>query len=204
MVTVSSRPVGLLGRASTRRPDGRRRVIQHASAWQRAEDPQLSKLQDLEASSAIRWVDIYGGELRDSEALALLNPVCRGELKPRMVRDLVAAGRFPAGRTYEFGAVTITSAFKTRPLPDETGGAAAILEPVHLLVGGDWLITCWLPPRVYRGIGTAVDAQDQASDELHRAVATAWRESGGETASDLAELVRSALASTNGHSTSLS
>jgi hypothetical protein len=73
-----------------------------------------------------------------------------------------------------------------------------VFEPVRLLVGNRWLLSCWLPPRVYRGLRTEGVGTDQGSDELYGAVAEAWVANGGESAADLAETVRAQLAVTDG------
>ena len=91
----------------------RQRLIRQASVWLPGPAAQPARLQELEELEAIRWVDLYGGVLRDSEAQALLNPVCRGELTPRMVRDLITAGPLPRRRSYDAGRIAITSAFRT-------------------------------------------------------------------------------------------
>ena len=48
------------GGAAVKRP----RLIRQASAWLPGRAPEPLPLQDLEQSDAIRWVDIYGGDLR--------------------------------------------------------------------------------------------------------------------------------------------
>jgi hypothetical protein len=185
-------------RASLRAP----RLIRQASAWEPGEAPQSAPLQDLEQIDAIRWVDIYAGDLDRGEALALLGPVCHGELTARMVRDLITPRRFPAGRDYPGTSVSITAAFRTRHLQeegDEPGNVTSVFEPVHLLIGPDWLISCWLPPRVFRGDGEALRYADDAAHELYLAVAEAWPGLEGGTAADLAGLVRRELAIAAGY-----
>jgi len=182
-------------RASLRNP----RVIRQASAWEPGEPPRPLPLQDLEHIDAIRWVDVYAGDLNDAEALALLGPICDGELTARMVHDLITPRRFPAGREYRDRRVSITAGFRTRHLQFddgdlELGDVTSVFEPVHLLMGGDWLISCWLPPRVFRGDGEALEDAHDDSSGLYRAVADAWPASEGETAVDLADLVRRPLA----------
>ena len=66
-------------------------------------------------------------------------------------------------------------------------GVTSVFEPVQLLVGDDWLLSCWLPPRVFRGLGDPVDATDDSSSGLYLAVAQRWATSGGDSAEDLAE-----------------
>ena len=73
-------------------------------------------------------------------------------------------------------------------------GVTSVFEPVQLLVGDDWLLSCWLPPRVFRGLGDPVDATDDSSNGLYLAVAQRWATSGGDSAEDLAGLVRAQLA----------
>ena len=196
MVTATS--PGATEANQARRTSGPRRLIRHASAWLPAQAPRPARLQELEDSEAIRWVDVYGGVLRDSEALALLDPVCAGELTPRMVRDLITPARYPAGRSYDGGRIAITAAFRTRHVASENGDVTSVFEPVHLLAGEDWLLSCWLPARVYRGLGDAVADGDEAAEDLYQAVAGVWPESGGETAADLAEVAHRALAAASG------
>jgi len=193
VVTASSRGLRETIRRRTLVLTGRRQLIRQASVWLPSEDPQPARLQDLEESSGIRWVDLNGGSLGGFEAQALLDPVCHGELRPRMVRDLVSAGRYPAGRRYDAGQIAISAAFRTRHVRRNGGRLTSVFEPVHLLVGEDWLLTCWLPPRTYRGTGE-LGPEDDAANELYLAVASAWRDR-GQTAADLAELVRQQLGS---------
>jgi len=183
-----------------RRARGGRRLIRQASVWLPAQEPRPAQLQELEAAEAIRWVDLNGGVLRDAEALALLDPVCAGELTPRMVRDLITPARYPAGRSYDAGGIAITAGFRTRHLVRENGEVTSVFEPVHLLAGEDWLLSCWLPPRIYRGLDGGPADADEAAEELYLAVARVWRESGGETAADLAEEAHRELAAAPGSS----
>ena len=187
----------------------RPRLIRQASAWVPGRPPEPLPLQDLEESNAIRWVDIYGGDLEGGEALALLAPICRGALKHKMVRDLITPERFASGGRYGDSPVAISSAFRIRHLQPGThdgvavgaDGVTSVFEPVQLLVGDDWLLSCWLPPRVFRGLGDPVDATEDSSNGLYLAVSKRWVTSGGDSAEDLASLVRRQLAAANGYRT---
>jgi hypothetical protein len=171
------------------------RLIRQASLWLPAQDPERVSLQDMEGSDAIRWVDLYAGELRSPEALALLNPVCRGQLNARMARDLVTPKRFPAGREYEDGRIALTAAFRIRHLQRGDAVVTSVFEPVQLLIGEDWMLTSWLAPKVFRGRGEGTDEYaDDASAALYLAVADAWPDGDNGTAGDLAALVRRELA----------
>jgi hypothetical protein len=186
-------------------------LIRQASAWLPGRDPEPLPLQDLEQSDAIRWVEIYGGDLDRDDLLALLNPICRGELNERMARDLITPERFAAGGGYRNERIVITSAFRIRHLQPSAngveatssngGGVTSVFEPVQLLNGDDWLISCWLPPRVFRGLGEATVGADDSSNGLYFAVAERWPASSAESADDLAALVRGELAVAAGYRT---
>ena len=199
-------------RPSTARPRSgveRPRLIRQASAWLPGRSPEPLPLQDLEESNAIRWVDIYGGDLEGGEALALLAPICRDALKHKMVRDLITPERFASGGRYGDSRVAISSAFRIRHLqpgtddgvPVGADGVTSVFEPVQLLVGDDWLLSCWLPPRVFRGLGDPVDATENSSSGLYLAVSKRWVTSGADSAEDLASLVRRQLAAAAGYRT---
>jgi hypothetical protein len=189
--------------SGVRRPSGanRPRLIRQASAWLPQRDPEPLPLQDLEESDALRWVDIYGGDLSNGEVLALLAPICRGRLTEKMVRDLITPQRFAAGGSYRDSDVVVMSGFRIRHLrsgTDETeatngDGSPSVFEPVQMLVGDDWLLSCWLPARVFRGMGDPVPVADDSSSGLYLAVAKRWPTSNASTAEDLAKLVRREL-----------
>lgn len=197
------RPSGERRLSRVRRP----RLIRQASAWLPEQAPEPLPLQDLEESDALRWVDIYGGDLGNGEVLALLDPICRGQLTERMVRDLITPKRFAAGGSYRDGEVMITSAFRIRHLSSGTNGseatngdrATSVFEPVQLLVGDDWLLSCWHPPRVFRGLDDPVHVADHTSSGLYLAVAQRWPTSNAIGAHGLAKLVRRELAVAAGY-----
>jgi hypothetical protein len=78
---------------------------------------------------------------------------------------------------------------------------ASVLKPVQLLVGDSWLLSAWLPPRLFRGSAAALEADCDGddADRLFLTVAARWPDSEGETASDLAELIRRELEIASGH-----
>jgi hypothetical protein len=197
------RPSGDRRLSRVKRP----RLIRQASAWLPEQVPEPLPLQDLEESDALRWVDIYGGDLGNGEVLALLSPICRGKLTEKMVRDLITPKRFAVGGSYGNSEVMITSAFRIRKLGSGTNGseatngdgATSVFEPVQLLVGDDWLLSCWHPPRVFRGLGDPVHVADDTSSGLYLAVAQRWPTSNETSAQGLAKLVRRELAVAAGY-----
>ncbi len=152
----------------------------------------------------MRWVDIYGGGLEKGELLALLNPICRGQLTDRMARDLITHKRFATGGGYRKSEVVLTSAFRVRHLrrdPERSSGGdlTSVFEPIQLLVGEDWLLSCWHPPRVFHGLGDAGDNGDDSSNGLYLDIARRWPATHAKSAKDLAALVQRQLAIANGY-----
>ena len=205
------RPSGVPRPRSAKRP----RLIRQASAWEPRLAPEPLPLQDLELADGIRWVDIYGGDLGISEVLALLAPICRGQLTERMVRDLITPKRFAVGGSYRDSEVIITSGFRIRHLDSDSNGSdtangnghkaanghpvASVFEPLQLLVGDDWLLSCWLPARVFRGLCDPVHVADESSSGLYLAVAKRWPSSGAMDAPGLVKIVRRELAVAAGY-----
>lgn len=163
---------------------------------------------ELEGVLGVRWVDIHHSELRSARSLGALNRVCGGELTQRMARDLATPRRFPAAGVYGSTTIRMTAAYLVRHLQgdacgDAAGPVASVLKPVQLLVGDDWLLSAWLPSRLFRGSSAALEADCNGDDpdRLHLAVAASWPDSGGATADDLTELIRRELEVASGHRT---
>jgi hypothetical protein len=163
-------------------------------------------IADLDDAPGVRWVDINHSGLHTPRALGTLNRVCDGLLTQRMARDLATPRRFPAAGTYGSTQIRMTAAYLVRhmqPVTGETsaGPVASVLKPVQLLIGDGWLLSTWLPSRLFRGSSTALtaDCDGDDPDRLYLAAASSWPGSGGGTADDLAELIRRELEVASGH-----
>jgi len=180
------------------------RLVRRSSAWLPGEEPRVLALPELEDAPGIRWIDIYHGELRSARSLGVLNR--DGVLTQRMARDLATPRRFPAAGTYEPTQVRMTAAFLVRHLQldgdrGEPGPVASVLKPLQILVGEGWLLSAWLPSRLFRGSGAALEADCDGDDpdRLFLTVAARWPDSEAETAAELAELIRRELEIASGH-----
>jgi hypothetical protein len=175
--------------------------------WPPGAEPSSTSLAELEYAPGIRWIDIHHEELHTPRALGMLNHVCDGMLTQRMARDLATPRRFPAAGSYGSTPIRMTAGFLVRHLQADAeesypaGPVASVLKPVQILVGEGWLLSAWLPSRLFRGSSEALtaDCDGDDPDRLHLAVATSWPGSGGETADDLAELIRRELEVASGH-----
>jgi hypothetical protein len=166
-------------------------------------------LADIEGALGVRWVDIDYAELHTPRALGALNRVCGGMITQRMARDLTTPRRFPAAGTYGSTEIRMTAGFLVRHLQlggeggRRDGPVGSVLKPVQLLIGSSWLLSAWLPTRLFRGSDAALaaDCDHDDPDRLHLAVAASWPESGGSSSEDLAELIRRQLEVASGHRT---
>ena len=182
-------------------------LVRRSSAWVPGEEPRPLSLSELEDAPGVRWIDLHHAELRNARSLGALNGICGGVLTQRMARDLATPRRVPAAGTYEPTQVRMTAAFLVRHLQLEgaadgdPGPVASVLKPVQLLVGDSWLLSAWLPPRLFRGSAAALEADCHGddADRLFLTVAARWPDSEGEAASDLAELIRRELEIASGH-----
>lgn len=164
-------------------------------------------LADLEDAPGVRWIDIHHGELHSARAIGALNRVCDGMLTQRMARDLATPRRFPAAGSYGSTGIRMTAAFLVRHLQtsadegDPAGPVASVLKPVQLLIGEGWLLSAWLPSRLFRGqvAALAADGDGDDPDRLYLATASSWPQSGGETTDDLTDLIRRELEVASGH-----
>jgi hypothetical protein len=121
-----------------------------------------------------------------------------------MVRDLITPKRFAVGGSYRDSEVIITSGFRIRHLDSDTTNGnghpvASVFEPLQILVGDDWLLSCWLPARVFRGLCDPVHVADESSSGLYLAVAKRWPSSGAMDAPGLVKIVRRELAVAAGY-----
>lgn len=183
-------------------------LVRRASAWVPGADPVSITLAELDDAPGVRWIDIHHGELHTARALGALNRVCDGMLTQRMARDLATPRRFPAAGTYGATNIRMTAGYLVRHLQSPVAGGnagptASILKPVQLLIGQGWLLSAWLPSRVFRGSNAALTADCDGADpdRLYLAVAASWPGCGGDTSDDLGELIRRELEVASGHRT---
>jgi hypothetical protein len=98
------------------------------------------------------WFDVDPARATPDQVLDELWPFCGSEFTREMSEDLLDAGRRPGVRSYGGdGRVRLVTVFEmeTQEHDRVTGVASAskagtiVFRSVGLLVGSDWLITCW-------------------------------------------------------------
>lgn len=176
--------------------------IRRISVWEEGRPPRTVSLSELPAGPGIRWFEIVCGVEKAEVVLAALGDHCPGLTKP-MLDDLLTPDEEPGGRRYGDG-VRLASSFSVEPWrPGEQvergtprGVGVLHFQPVELLAGDGWLITCWHPRRTFQGSKMIEEDPPGEADELFEAVADRWRRQPAETAGDLGVFVMHELAYT--------
>jgi CorA-like Mg2+ transporter protein len=167
-----------------------------------------------DASAGVHWidVDVSEAEPRDAaeqertaaELYQLIGGLCRGQLEPSMVADLLGCRARPEQHSYAGGRVRLFVAFEAETVEigdadDGTGTSPAarmlVCQPVGFLAGDGWLITCWHHRQGYQGaVKIPASGTPKPHDEVFGAVAQRWLAGPARTSGDLGVLIFNELA----------
>lgn len=174
--------------------------IRRISLWEEGKPPREAAASELPGAQGLRWFEVVCGAEETSVVLAALGEHCPGLTKP-MLEDLLTPDEQPKGARYPNG-VRLASSFSVAAWrPEEQvergrpqGVGVLRFQPVELLAGRDWLITCWHPQRVFQGSKVIEEEPPGAGDEVFEGVAERWDRRPCETAGDLGIRVMHELA----------
>lgn len=171
-------------------------LLESITLWTPGSAPRAAAEPRRPQQNDVVWFDAHPGA-DPHELLKLLAPHCPG-VEYAMVEDLLQPDDEPCGASYAGGAIRLASAFSAtaqRAEPEARRGEAQhagvlLLDPVELLAGPDWLVTCWHPVRVFHG-ANELDSRPArgASSELLERVRNRWAAGCGACAGDLGVLV---------------
>jgi hypothetical protein len=176
--------------------------IRRISVWEEGKPPREVSLAELPDTKGLRWFEVVCGAEETAAVLRALGEHCPGLTKP-MLEDLLTPDEQPEGARYADG-IRLASSFSVaawRPEEQVERGApqgVGILrfQPVELLAGNDWLITCWHPQRVFQGAKPIEGEPPGDAGELFEGVADRWQRRPCQTAGDLGIRVMHELALT--------
>jgi Mg2+ and Co2+ transporter CorA len=155
--------------------------LRRVSVWPPEGGPRQVEIDELHDAEGFPWFELSCGASEVATVLEVVGDRCPG-LTAEMLEDLLTPDDEPAGRAYSNSQVRLASSFSVSPeRPEEkaergTPQRAGILifQPVELLVGEEWIITCWHPSRAFRGPRKVAEGPAEDATALYLAVAGHW------------------------------
>jgi hypothetical protein len=178
--------------------------LRRVSLWDPDGDPTQCGLAQLAEGRGFPWFELVCGADEVDEVLATLLPHCPGLTAP-MLEDLLTPDDSPEGAVYGGGSIQLASTFAVVAERDEAetelgvplGVGRLVFQPVEILAGDDWLISCWHPRRTFEGPDRSpVDLPPGGAESVFRGVAQSWRRGRQGSPADLGVAVMSELALT--------
>jgi uncharacterized membrane protein len=177
--------------------------LRRVSAWAEDGASRAITLEKLAEADGLRWFELTCGGEEAGAVLKAIGRYCPGLAEP-MLEDLLTPDERPEGVRYE-GSIQLASSFSViawRPeRQNERGTPQGVgvlrFQPVELLAGDSWLITCWHPERIFQGSRRLDEDQPPgAADDLFEAVLARWKRNPGRLPGDLGVSVMHELALT--------
>jgi hypothetical protein len=171
---------------------------------------------DLDHTTEVVWMDIdivklcqehpEGSEFAASSLHSELNPHCHSQLQLDMLLDLLSCGDRAETRRYLDGQVRLVRTFCVQP--DELDGndgdqefqrgnslRVLVFQPVTVLAGDGWVITCWHRRRTYEGARRIPGyGHPDHHEHIFFSAGDRWARRGLKSAGDLGVLIMEELA----------
>jgi hypothetical protein len=175
--------------------------LRRVSVWRPGAAPTLCELEDLGDAEGPAWIELTCGAEMSGDILESLSPTCQG-LTHEMLADLLTPDEAPAGASFGDGSIRLASTFSVEAIRRgekrvrgraESAGVLRF-QPVELLVGPSWLISCWHPRRTFQGAMKIDEEKPGSADEIFSGVASRWLGGSGGGPGDLGISVMHELA----------
>jgi hypothetical protein len=181
---------------------GQAGFVRSATAWAPGERPSpLPEPSSPTEPGVVRWIDLDPESADPETVVRELAHVCAG-LTAEMAEDLLEPDEEPEGKSFA-DRIRLASSFAveargpsgTGRRGEAQGAGELVFQPVELLSGDDWLLTCWHPRRTFVGASELSDHEAAHPPEgLLENVARRWAGGTGRNAGDLGVLVMHELA----------
>lgn len=166
--------------------------LRQVSQWSPGASPRVVDLHSLDPESGFLWFDVVCSAAELESVLKLLGEHCDG-LTEEMLADLLTPDDEPEGSSYGNGRIRLASSFSVvAERPDRRlergrpeGVGVLSFQPVELLAGDDWLITCRHPQRVFQGAERVEEKPAGDAEALFLEIARKWERCSGRTPGDL-------------------
>jgi CorA-like Mg2+ transporter protein len=176
-------------------------ALRRVSIWRQDGSSEVESAENG-AGEGFPWFELACGAEQVDAVFAAIGAHCPG-LTKGMLEDLLTPDEKPEGMRYP-GDIRLASSFGVEPWRPERhvdrgtpqGVGVLRFQPVELLAGESWLVTCWHPQRVFQGSRKVDELPPGEVDELREAVAARWRHKPGEMPGDLGISIMHELALT--------
>jgi hypothetical protein len=176
--------------------------LRRASLWGPEGRPTACGLDQVEAGKGFPWFELVCGVGETSEVFAALRDRCPG-LTDAMLEDLLTPDDLPDGKPYADGEILLASTFSVAAVRDEDEGVERgtpqgigrlVFQPVELVAGDDWLISCWHPTRTFEGADKVGEGPAGDAEAIFRGAAERWHRGRQGSPADLGVAVMHELA----------
>jgi CorA-like Mg2+ transporter protein len=176
--------------------------LRRVSVWREDGASQVVEPAEVAVEGGFPWFELACGVEQVDAVLARIGAYCPG-LTKAMLEDLLTPDEQPEGKRY--GAdVRLASSFAVEAWrPERTvdrgtpqGVGVLRFQPVELLAGESWLVTCWHPRRIFQGSRKVDELPPGEVEELREAVAARWKRRPGKLPGDLGISIMHELAFT--------
>lgn len=165
--------------------------LRRVSVWGRDGTSQVVALPKAAEADGFRWFELTCGGEETGTVLEAIGRYCPGLTEP-MLQDLLTPDERPEGEVYA-GNIHLASSFGVVAWRPDGHGERGIpqgmgvlrFQPAELLVGDNWLVTCWHPERIFRGSNKVDEQPPGATRDLFEAVAKRWARNPGQLPGDL-------------------
>jgi Mg2+ and Co2+ transporter CorA len=155
--------------------------VRRVSVWHRDGSSQVVELSELAKPEGFCWFELACGVEEADGVLAAIGKYCPG-LTEAMLCDLLTPDEQPAGERYE-ESIRLASSFSVNAWrPEEhsergtpQGVGVLRFQPVEILAGDSWLVTCWHPQRIFQGSAKIDEHPPGQADDLFEAVSKKWK-----------------------------
>jgi CorA-like Mg2+ transporter protein len=175
--------------------------LRRVSAWRPGSEPTLCELDQPIGADAFKWIELACSAEKSRDVLAALAATCPG-LTHEMLCDLLTPDEAPAGSSFDEGQIKLASTFSIEAARQDekrvrgTAKGAGVIrfQPVEILAGPSWLISCWHPRRIFQGAKKIGTDTPSAADDVFGGVAGRWVSGTGSGPGDLGVAVMHELA----------
>jgi hypothetical protein len=155
--------------------------LRRVSSWCPDERPCACAFGEVGEGRGFPWFELVCDAGETADVLAAIGPHCPG-LTKEMLEDLLTPDDSPEGASYGDGEIRLASTFSVLARRSEEKVergkplSAGVLEfqPVEILAGPGWLISCWHPTRTFQGAELIGEGPPGSAEKVFHAVRERW------------------------------